>query len=368
MHVALVHWTFAPTTGGVESHLADLARLLAGRGCRVTVLTGERDPSGGPEYETVSLASLQLYGGRAGRRSNTELAGWIRRLQPDVVHGHNLHHFRPDPAIVLDTLRTELAFSLHHTFHETWPDVLNDMPVYRNWDGNWSVSAHVRDECTSRIGFRPELLRLPVDPARFRARRDPFEGGGPPVILHPARLLPWKGVHVSVEMLAELRRAGHEAVLVFTDTQRIADWDAQLAGYRRRVLARIRALDLEQAVRVVSPEYTGMPALYEQADVVVYPTVGEEPYGLVPLEAMSCGRPVVASRSGGIPETVVDGETGFLVERDDPVALAASVGRLLDDPAGAVQLGRSGRRRVLREFSPSRFLDALLAAYARRSQ
>jgi glycosyltransferase involved in cell wall biosynthesis len=361
VRVALAHWAFPPTTGGVESHLADLARLLSHRGCDVCVLTGERDPIGSTAYDIVSVPSLSLEA--SGRDCGASLVTAVERLRPHVVHGHNLHHFHPEPAHTLDGLRAQIGFSLHHTFHETWPDVLHRDAVYRRWDVNWAVSGHVQDECSRRLGFRPRLLRLPVDTDRFRAGRTPLVNGRRPVILHPARLLPWKGVHVSVAMVGELRRRGLDAVLVVTDTQRIADWDDELSSYRGRVLEEVRAHELEDHVRFVSSSYADMPGLYEDADIVVYPTVGEEPYGLVPLEAMSCARPIVASRSGGIPETVVDGETGFLVDRGDAVALADHVAMLLEDPALAATLGAQGRQRVLAEFGVDRFVDTLLDAY-----
>ncbi len=363
LRVAIVHWAFPPTTGGVESHLADLSRLLSVRGCEVTVLTGERDPIENRAFEVLSVPSLRLNG--SSRDDGAALAPILRRLRPQIVHGHNLHHFHPEPARVLDELRHELGFELHHTFHETWPDVLHEDAVYRQWNRNWAVSAHVQDECERRLGFRPQLLRLPVDTEVFHSGRRLLHERRP-VILHPARLLPWKGVHISVAMVAELRERGHDVTLVVTDTQRIADWDGELRSYRESVLEQIRALRLEDRVRFARAAYSEMPALYEEADVVVYPTVGEEPYGLVPLEAMSCARPVVATRSGGICETVVEGETGFLVDRGDAIALADRVATLLADPDLAVSLGEQGRQRAVADFSVDRFLNTLLAAYESR--
>jgi glycosyltransferase involved in cell wall biosynthesis len=364
--VALVHWTMPPTTGGVESHVSDLGAMLAARGCIVTVLTGEPSPAPVAGCELVTLPELRLDRAWApGTPAVTSaLRSVLRDRRPTVVHGHNLHHFNPAPALALNALCQELGFGLHHTFHETWPDVLHDLPVYRAWDGNWAVSRHVQAECAYRIGFRPALLRLPVDSQRFTAGRPPFHGGRLPLMLHPARLLPWKGVHVSVAALARLRDRGYDSVLVITDTQRIADWDGELGDYRRRVCQLIDEYGLRERVRFRGVAYGDMPTLYEQADIVVYPTVGDEPYGLVPLEAMSCGRPVVATRSGGIAETVIDGQTGFLVAREDIVGLADRVAALLDDPALARRMGQAGRERVNSEFSPGPFLDALLHRYA----
>jgi glycosyltransferase involved in cell wall biosynthesis len=110
-----------------------------------------------------------------------------------------------------------------------------------------------------------------------------------------------------------------------------------------------------------------MPQLYKAADVVVYPTVGEEPYGLVPLEAMSCARPVVASRSGGIAETVIDGITGYIVARGDVDAMADRVGRLLREPALARRLGNAGRRHVEQHFDARKYVGRLIDRYTTRS-
>ena len=89
---------------------------------------------------------------------------------------------------------------------------------------------------------------------------------------------------------------------------------------------------------------------YGAGDVAVT-TPWYEPYGLTPLEAMACGRPVVGAQVGGIAFTVLDGETGFLVPPRDPAALAARLRCLLDRPALCDELGAAGRRRVEREFT-----------------
>ena len=109
--------------------------------------------------------------------------------------------------------------------------------------------------------------------------------------------------------------------------------------------------------------YGEMHRLYEEADVVVYPTVGDEPYGLVPLEAMSMARPVVGSRSGGITETIVEGKTGFLVERGDSVALADRIEQLLRDPDLSQRMGQAGRRHVLTNFNGCEYAVSLLKSY-----
>ena len=371
VRVGLVHWAIPPTTGGVESHVADLAGSLTELGCTVTIFTGERAAAALPGVEIVYLRHLDVELIRGSPSTSADSTSACkralgeaiaaRRLQ--VIHGHNLHHFAAAPALALDELRPRLGFRLHHTFHETWPDVLHQRPVYREWDGNYAVSRFVQSECARYIGFTPQVLLLGVDVDRFRARRLPLLQSAQAVILHPARVLPWKGVHVSVEMLALLRQRGIGARLIITDTQRIVDWNEELVSYREHLLACIQARDLGDSIEFRATRYAEMPRLYEEADVVVYPTVGEEPYGLVPLEAMSMARPVVGSRSGGMLETIVDGETGFLVERSDPEALADCVAALLRDPERCRRVGRAGRAHVVAHFSARRYAESLLERY-----
>jgi len=76
-----------------------------------------------------------------------------------------------------------------------------------------------------------------------------------------------------------------------------------------------------------------------------------EPFGIINLEAMACEIPVVASAVGGIPEVVVDGETGFLVPPGDPESLASAINRVIDCEKLRTQFGEAGRRRVERFFS-----------------
>lgn len=370
LRIAHVHWAFPPTTGGVESHLADLVAIQAERGHAIVLLTGEHDPLRSPDFEIRQTPLLDLRAIRAATPTPgyaAEVRQFFRSVLEqagvDVVHAHDLHHFTAAPALALDELRHELGFGLHHTFHETWPDVLSENPVYRAWDGNYAVSRFVQEGCAARLGFRPTLAPLGVDTARFSATRRAFDREDEPVILHPARLLPWKGVHVSVEMLGLLVERGHRVRLVLTDTQRIADWDNELASYRTAIGDQIARLGLTSYVTFIGPTIRQMPEVYADADVVLYPTVGDEPFGLVPLEAMSCSRPIVASASGGIAETVVDGVTGFTVERGNAAELARRVEQLLEDRALAVRMGAAGRRHVVESFDLREYAARLERSY-----
>ena len=102
--------------------------------------------------------------------------------------------------------------------------------------------------------------------------------------------------------------------------------------------------------------------LLSHATVFVCPSI-YEPLGIVNLEAMACHTAVVASRVGGIPEVVVDGETGLLVPPEDPDALARAINELVADPARAQRMGEAGRVRAVEEFGWDRVAEKTAELY-----
>jgi alpha-1,3/alpha-1,6-mannosyltransferase len=113
----------------------------------------------------------------------------------------------------------------------------------------------------------------------------------------------------------------------------------------------------QQAQLLLSPDEREYAQLMRRCNIVVY-TPDAEHLGIVPLEAMAAGKPVIAVNRGGPTETVVDGETGFLRE-PTPSAFAEAAGQLLLNPEQSRTMGEAGQRRVERDFSRRRFGDAI---------
>jgi glycosyltransferase involved in cell wall biosynthesis len=171
------------------------------------------------------------------------------------------------------------------------------------------------------------------------------------------RLVPRKGAAVSVAALA-LLPATELLVAGGPPAERLDD-DPEV----RRLRAVARDAGVADRVRFLGGvDAERVPALLRSADVVLCPA-DYEPFGIVPLEAMACGRPVVASAVGGQLDTVADPATGRLVPPGDPEALAAAVASLLADPAGREACGVAGRRRVLARYGWARIAAATEAAY-----
>ena len=105
------------------------------------------------------------------------------------------------------------------------------------------------------------------------------------------------------------------------------------------------------------------PAAFRALDIVVHPSVEQEPFGLVVAEAMACGRPVTTSGFGGSREIVRSGESALLHDTGDPASLARSIDRLADDAALRRRLGRAGRAIVEQRFNSERFGEAIVERY-----
>jgi len=195
-------------------------------------------------------------------------------------------------------------------------------------------------------GIDPEVYKpTPSEAALTRLGVDP----GVPFALFAGRVTRQKGLHL---LLAAAHRINPRYQLVIVasspDTPEIG---AEVAALAERV--RSERGNLVWIGRFIPLE--DLIHLYTGAAVFVCPSV-YEPFGLVNLEAMACETAVVASRVGGIPEIVVEGETGYLVDYDPEqtesftTALAARIDELLSDSGLATKMGKAGRERVMQHF------------------
>ncbi len=180
-----------------------------------------------------------------------------------------------------------------------------------------------------------------------------------PVALYVGRLTPIKGLETLLDAMARLRRGGSRARLLVVG----GDLDEPVDGHVAALRARVAGLGLDDRVRFVGPQpQDALRAWYVAADVVVLPSYYES-FGMVALEAMACGRPVIASRVGGLQTTVLDDVTGLLVPDHDGVALAAAIERVLDDGSLRWRLGREGVQWAARHRWPC-VAEAICREYA----
>ena len=201
-----------------------------------------------------------------------------------------------------------------------------------------------------------ELERFDIDklptPAEAKRRLGlPLEG---PIIGIVGRLQHWKGMHVLVEALPQILRAHPNAhcVLVGGDHALEPDYPAFLR-------TQIDRLALADKVTLTGLQ-ANVPEWMQAMDVIVHAS-DHEPFGIVVIEAMALGKPVVAGNTAGPTEVITDGVHGLLTPYGDAPALAGAVLRYLDDPEFARQTGAAARIRA-QEFSTRRYAENCVAA------
>jgi starch synthase len=205
-----------------------------------------------------------------------------------------------------------------------------------------------------RIG----TVHYSVDESTFHPQ---LEAKRPRTILFVGALQAHKGALVLLQALQHLR---HPARVVFLTISRTRDYGDAFA----HALEEERARGFHDIEHV--PDLRDQDRLiqyYQSATVLATPSL-KAVFELVNLEALACGTPVVASRVGGFPELIRDGENGFLVPPGDPPALAARLDEVLDSPELARRLGEEGRRTILREFTWTRAAEKLESHYLRLLQ
>lgn len=199
-----------------------------------------------------------------------------------------------------------------------------------------------------RVAYVPN--GIPDAPSALeRAARDV------PRILYLSNMLVQKGPLVLVEALGQLKRRGVAFQATFAGA-RSSD------GCVEAFEAAVRRLGLTDSVTYIGPQYGAEKhALFDQHDVFVHPTF-DDTMPLVVLEAMQHRLPVVVSREGGLPDMVRDGETGYVVPKNDPTALASALEKLLADPAKRRTFGEGGRARYEANYTLAHFEEHLTAA------
>jgi glycosyltransferase involved in cell wall biosynthesis len=201
-------------------------------------------------------------------------------------------------------------------------------------------SEFTRQTLRDIYGVEAEVVLLGVDATAFTPSEQQREG----YVLSVGALHPLKGHDQVIEALATLPAPRPRLVVV---------GDRGESAAALRALAEASGVELELRSRLTLPEVV---ETYRRAGVVACAQI-REPFGLVPLEAMACATPVVAVAEGGFCETVSDGETGLLCERD-PHALGAALGRVLGEDALARRLGTNGRETVVRAWTWERTTTA----------
>jgi glycosyltransferase involved in cell wall biosynthesis len=355
VHVVPTPFGVTGLFGGGERYPVELARALA-RHIDCELLTFGPRPAAWRESGGLRVQVLRRFGVLRGHPAHPvapQLAWSLGGV--DIVHTHQLRSTPSRIAGIAATLAGRHRVTTDHGLGGGWSGML---PLL--FERFLTVSQFSADALGAPPG-RTHVIYGGVDPARFRP--DPENAGERDGVLYVGRITPHKGLDRLVRALprgASLTVAGS------------AGHDRQPPERDYPVL--LRRLATGRPVRFVGcVDDDDLPVLYRRASVFVLPTVETtcfgrsvavtELLGLSVLEAMASGTPVVASRTGGLPEVVCDGETGFLVPPGEVSELHDRIDLLLRDAALARRMGSAARARVLDRFTWEATAQRCLAAY-----
>lgn len=367
----------AMDSGGAERTTLEMTRAIVASGGRAIVATSGGRLTSAIEGEGGRVAILRVdTKNPIGILANaSRLAGLIRAENVDLIHARSR---APAWSALMAARRTSIPFvtTWHGAYRAATP-----------WKRFYNSAMARGDLVIANSAFTAESIRAIGDPGarlkvihrgadvdefnpervtqgRIDAIGEKWALGTPRpfVLLLPARLTDWKGHGLAIEALRRLTTGGRSGAE--GDLRLIFAGDAQgRDGFAASLLRRVEDLGLERMIRLAG-HCSDMPAAYAAADAVLSPSTRPEAFGRVAAEAGAMGRVAIAANHGGARETIVDNETGFLVEPGSADALADAVRRTIDLGApGRAAMGARARTHIARSFSTAAMTAATLAAY-----
>ncbi len=211
-------------------------------------------------------------------------------------------------------------------------------------------------------GLEPEIYLREGRPAEAHRAELGLAPGELGVVL-PGYLLPWKGGEAYLEAARLLAKEYPHVRFFFLGGHFPDTGSTENDAFPEKIQQQAEALGLSDRVRFLGHR-DGVAEVLWRMDIAVVPTITEEAFGRVAAEAMMAGLPVVVARSGGLPEVVAEGETGLVVPKENPAALAEALRKLIDDADLRRCMGEAGRKRALRLFQAERKAEEMWDAIA----
>ncbi len=363
--------TCYPTTGGSGIVATELGKRLARRGHQVHFITHavpvrlrefeERISFHPVETESYPLFNHQPY----ALNLAAKMSEVIERAELDILHVHYALPHAVSAYLAKQIVRPR-AVQVITTLHGTDITLVGLQPSFfsvtkfsiEQSDAVTAVSAWLRDQTVSIFDVRNPIhvIRNFVDPGKFRPlaagdRRRSFARPGEVLLMHASNFRPVKHAPRVVEIFhAVAAQVPARLLLVGEGPELHACRElAQELG----VADRINFLGDQEYIEALLPH----------ADIFLLPSELES-FGLVALEAMSCGVPVVATRVGGMPEVIQDGENGFLFDPGDVAGMSDLAVALAKDPARRARVSAAARATASERFDIDQAVDRYIELYA----
>lgn len=393
MKIVLLQDDFPPESkGGAGNMAATLAHELHRAGHEVSVIAATQDKKnvgveiwrGIPvhrffsDYHERWRAYVSLYNPRTVKKVRLLL----EQLAPDVVHAHNIHTHLSYATLVsarryakkvMLTAHDEMLFH-YGKFYEYEPGVrpytVGPLQLLRRFRFRYNplrnigirfcmrgvsvvALSHVHQDMLADNGYTATVVYNGIDPHEWSVSTElvgqcsrKYGLANKRVVLFAGRISRLKGADATMAMLTQLRMRIPEAHLLVAGAKGNNTPEVTYTGW------------------LSSDE---MKAVYGASEVVVFPSIYFDPFGLVNIEAMAAGKPVVATTFGGAPEIVVDNETGYVVDPRDTELFAQKVYQILANKAVAEKMGEAGRNRLEEYFTAAQMAKAYISLYQKET-
>ncbi len=364
MKIALVSPYDWAHTGGVNNHISALSNQFVQRGHRTTILAPSSKPAEEVEGDNLVLIGqpvpLPLSGSWARVSLSFHRNRQIKRLldeeEFDVVHMHE--PLFPVPPVAALRFSKALNVGTFHAYARRSRGYRGFRPLLKRWYGNLHGKIAVSKPAAELVGrYYPgdfKIIPNGIDLAHFSADAPPFERfmDGKLNILFVGRMEKRKGLRFLLAAFARLKWEYPQLRLIVVGPGRLDAASERILGERY----------VEDVEVIGGVPYDDLPRYYRTADIFCSPATGGESFGIVLLEAMAAGAPVLASNIPGYAGVVDDGETGLLFEPNDEVSLANAIVRLMQQPELRARMAAKGRVHVQR-FSWDRVASEVLSYY-----
>ena len=371
LNIAHLHWGFPPVIGGVETHLTIILPEMAKRGHNVSLLTGSFKGSkmietykGVKVYRTPFMDLNWLAKrGLSGLEDDVgkTIRHFFKTVKPDVIHVHNMNYFSKVHAKELEKYAETNNVPLILTAHNAWDDNLF-LELTRNikWTHLIAVSHFIKRELvgvgiddkkitTVHHGVDTKIYRKNIKTDKILKKYPQLKGKR--VIFHPARMGLAKGCDVSIKALNIIKRYFPDIVLILAGTKNIIDWGGTQEKDIAYMVNLVKIFKLEKNVLIDVFTLDEIAQIYGVAQVCMYPSSSGEPFGLTMLESLASSKPIIVTDSGGMPEIIQDGITGYVIPIKDFEVLASRIMQLLSDDRLRERFGYTGRQYVEKSFS-----------------
>ncbi|HEX6716893.1 MAG TPA: glycosyltransferase family 4 protein [Pyrinomonadaceae bacterium] len=381
--------------GGYELGCRDIVEALKARGHQVRVLTStyrvDHPQIDGEVYRMLRLSQWwtpNRLGDLAGilKKEKTNQKAFrqlCREFEPDIVYVWNPVGI----SLSIVSVAQQLGLPLCYFVSDHWVEEWNTDPGYRMWEKQaaglrrpflWKGillllnslnlahrpappelrNVQFASECLKRDALekgqmvsKAEVIHWGVDVERFRITEKSSQSKR---LLFAGQLSPHKGVHTAIEALNLLVQKGHE-----TATLTIVG-DSILTDFKAKLRQMVQSFKLEKNVRFIGQvPREEITSIYQEHDVLIFPSVWEEPFSITVLEAMASGLAVVGTATGGSGEILEDGVNALIFEKENAEECAACISRLFTDEQLFERLRRLGRSTVEQKYRLEQMVDTI---------